>query len=278
MLVEFFSLPAEEKQRFVAPGTHGQTGYTGLLVETAASADVPGLEGDAELGPGGARGPSAALRLPAPLRPAGAARGRGPGHHRGAQRPSTTASPTCSGASCGSSPSAIGCHETFFDVMLRHGPHLTRAIHYPAMDLAPGRGARVGGRARRHQPDHRAAPGHGPRPAGPDRRRLDRRRRPRGPGHHQHRDDARAAHERRHPDRHPPRRRRRPARRATATASSSSATRRRGPSSPRCPPASPPSARSATAPSPPATSSTRCSGRSTSSRTAAGSADRREPA
>ena len=40
LLEQFFSLPAETKAQFVAPGTHGQTGYTGLLVETAASADV----------------------------------------------------------------------------------------------------------------------------------------------------------------------------------------------------------------------------------------------
>ncbi|HUW02626.1 MAG TPA: 2-oxoglutarate and iron-dependent oxygenase domain-containing protein [Acidimicrobiales bacterium] len=37
----FFELPAEAKQEFVAAGTHGQTGYTGLLVETAATSDVP---------------------------------------------------------------------------------------------------------------------------------------------------------------------------------------------------------------------------------------------
>src|SRR3954466_3727239 len=41
MLAEFFSLPQEVKQRFVAPEPPGQTGYTGLLVETAASSDVP---------------------------------------------------------------------------------------------------------------------------------------------------------------------------------------------------------------------------------------------
>ena len=40
-LAEFFHLPQEQKQRFVAPGSHGQTGYTGLLVETAATSDVP---------------------------------------------------------------------------------------------------------------------------------------------------------------------------------------------------------------------------------------------
>jgi isopenicillin N synthase-like dioxygenase len=41
MLAEFFSAPAEDKGRYVAPGSNGQTGYTGLLVETAAASDVP---------------------------------------------------------------------------------------------------------------------------------------------------------------------------------------------------------------------------------------------
>ena len=41
MLREFFQLPADVKSGFVAPESHGQTGYTGLLVETAASSDVP---------------------------------------------------------------------------------------------------------------------------------------------------------------------------------------------------------------------------------------------
>jgi isopenicillin N synthase-like dioxygenase len=35
-LAEFFGRDAEEKDRFRAPGSMGQTGYTGLLVETAA--------------------------------------------------------------------------------------------------------------------------------------------------------------------------------------------------------------------------------------------------
>lgn len=41
MLADFFSRPAHVKQRSAAPGTHGQTGYTGLLVETAAVSDAP---------------------------------------------------------------------------------------------------------------------------------------------------------------------------------------------------------------------------------------------
>ena len=35
------SSTAETKQQFIAPGANGQTGYTGLLVETAASSDKP---------------------------------------------------------------------------------------------------------------------------------------------------------------------------------------------------------------------------------------------
>jgi isopenicillin N synthase-like dioxygenase len=41
MLREFFELPTEVKQQYVVPGANGQTGYTGLLVETAASSDKP---------------------------------------------------------------------------------------------------------------------------------------------------------------------------------------------------------------------------------------------
>jgi len=41
MLAEFFRMPAATKERFVVPGSHGQTGYTGLLVETAAGSDTP---------------------------------------------------------------------------------------------------------------------------------------------------------------------------------------------------------------------------------------------
>ena len=41
MLREFFQKEPDEKQRFTPPGANGQTGYTGLLVETAASSDKP---------------------------------------------------------------------------------------------------------------------------------------------------------------------------------------------------------------------------------------------
>ena len=40
-LAAFFSLPQDRKDRCTVPGSNGQTGYTGLLVETAAVSDVP---------------------------------------------------------------------------------------------------------------------------------------------------------------------------------------------------------------------------------------------
>jgi len=41
MLGTFFSRPIEEKRRYVAESANGQTGYTGVLVETAESSDKP---------------------------------------------------------------------------------------------------------------------------------------------------------------------------------------------------------------------------------------------
>ena len=41
MLYEFFNKPVEEKRRYIAAGANGQTGYTGVLVETAEVSDKP---------------------------------------------------------------------------------------------------------------------------------------------------------------------------------------------------------------------------------------------
>ena len=41
LLEAFFTLPQDRKDAYVVPGSNGQSGYTGLLVETAAIADVP---------------------------------------------------------------------------------------------------------------------------------------------------------------------------------------------------------------------------------------------
>lgn len=137
MLAEFFSQPAEVKERFVSPESHGQTGYTGLLVETAAASDVPDwkemLNWGQELPPGH------------PLRE------RYP-HRYGPQMLPEAAVPGIAEvletyhASIAALQrrflrivaEAIGCHETLFDEMTTNGATLTRAIRYPPMPDAPG--------------------------------------------------------------------------------------------------------------------------------------------
>jgi isopenicillin N synthase-like dioxygenase len=137
MLEEFFSLPAEDKEKATVPGSNGQAGYTGLLVETAASSETPDWKEMLNWG--------ADLPEGHPLRR------RFPHRYLGPQLPEEQV------------PGitevlvefyrrvldlqrrflriiaiGIGCHETFFDQMITDGTTLTRAIHYPAMDLAPG--------------------------------------------------------------------------------------------------------------------------------------------
>ena len=139
MLAEFFSRPTDEKLKYVAPGSHGQTGYTGLLVETAASSDVPDWKEMLNWGREAPDGHPLRTRFPHRYGPQVLPEGAVPGisdvlnqfHERIAdlQRRFLRIIAV-----------AVGCHEEFFDAMLRHGPHLTRAIHYPAMDLAPDQG------------------------------------------------------------------------------------------------------------------------------------------
>ena len=207
MLREFFSQSQDSKQQFAAPGANGQTGYTGLLVETAASSDQPDwkemLNWATPIPAGHPLKRKFPTAYPDQVLPEAAV----PGitkvlyefHDAIADLQRRFLRVIAEG---------IGCHETFFDEMVADGPTLTRAIRYPPMAEVPGDGPRVGGRARRHQPDHRAAAGHRAGPAGEGRRRMGRRRRARAPGDHQHRDHARAPHERRDPDRLAPRRRR----------------------------------------------------------------------
>jgi isopenicillin N synthase-like dioxygenase len=136
MLAEFFACPTEVKQGFVAPGSHGQTGYTGVLVETAASSDVPDWK--EMLNWGREAPPGHPLRTQYP-------------HRYGPQVLPEAAVPGITEVLNTFHDQIVdlqrrflrviavglGCHEEFFEVMLHHGPHLTRAIHYPAMDLAP---------------------------------------------------------------------------------------------------------------------------------------------
>ena len=136
LLERFFSLPAEEKARFVAPGTHGQTGYTGLLVETAATAEVADWK---EMLNWGRDVPSGH-----PLRT------RFPHRYHDQVLPEAAVPGIASVLNAFHDAIAdlqrrilriiavgIGCHEAFFDKMLVDGSTLSRAIHYPAMASAP---------------------------------------------------------------------------------------------------------------------------------------------
>ena len=136
-LEAFFSLPQEKKDAYVVPGSHGQTGYTGLLVETAAALDVPDwkemLNWGAPLGEGHPLRSKYPHRYGSPTLPEADL----PGthdllmdfHHRVLALQSRVLRIIAAG---------LGLHEDFFDRMLTDGATLTRAIHYPAMDQAPG--------------------------------------------------------------------------------------------------------------------------------------------
>ena len=137
LLEQFFSLPVEEKVKATAHGTHGQTGYTGLLVETAAVSDVPDWK---EM-----------LNWGSPIPEGHPLRRKYPSRYPDRMLPEaqvpgiTTVLSTFHDAiediqrrflriiAVG-----IGCHESFFDAMTVDGTTLTRAIHYPAMEAAPG--------------------------------------------------------------------------------------------------------------------------------------------
>lgn len=137
MLTEFFSLPQDQKQQAVVPGSNGQAGYTGLLVETAASSETPDWKEMINWG----------RELPDghPLRQRYPHRYLGP-HLPEAQVPGITKVLLefydrvfdLQRRFLRVIAVGIGCHETFFDRMITDGTTLTRAIHYPPMEVAPG--------------------------------------------------------------------------------------------------------------------------------------------
>lgn len=136
MLAEFFGGSAEDKLRYRVPESHGQTGYTGLLVETAASSDVPDWKEMLNWG--------AALEQGHPLRD------RYPFRYGEPVLPEDSVPGITAVLETFHSrvfdiqrrflriiALGIGCAEHFFDEMLTDGPTLTRAIRYPPMIDAP---------------------------------------------------------------------------------------------------------------------------------------------
>ncbi|MEO6988813.1 MAG: 2-oxoglutarate and iron-dependent oxygenase domain-containing protein [Aquihabitans sp.] len=136
MLETFFSLDAETKNRFVAPGTHGQTGYTGLLVETAATADVADWKEMVNWGRNLPVGHPLSTRYPHRYRDQVLPESAVPGitevlntfHDAIADLQRRVLRIIALG---------IGCDESYFERMLVDGTTLSRAIHYPPMGSAP---------------------------------------------------------------------------------------------------------------------------------------------
>ena len=137
LLATFFALDPATKERFVAPGAHGQTGYTGLLVETAAGSEHADWKEMLAWGP--------TVPEAHPLRR------RHPLNYRDQVLPEEvvpgiTAVLTVFRDSILDMQRrflriiavGLGAHELLFDDLLRDGPHLTRAMRYPAMGEAPG--------------------------------------------------------------------------------------------------------------------------------------------
>jgi isopenicillin N synthase-like dioxygenase len=136
LLEQFFSLPGENKARFVAPGTHGQTGYTGLLVEPAATAEVADWKEMLNWSRDVAGGHPLRTRFP---------------HRYHDQVLPEAAVPGIADVLNAFHDAiedlqrrilriiavGIGCHESYFERMLVDGSTLSRAIHYPPMISAP---------------------------------------------------------------------------------------------------------------------------------------------
>lgn len=132
MLREFFELDEATKQQFTVPGAHGQTGYTGLLVETAAASDKPDwkemLNWSAPIAAGHPLRNKFPTAYPDQLLPESAVPGITEVLYRFHESIADLQRRFLRVIAEG-----IGCHETFFDDMVADGPTLTRAIRYPAM-------------------------------------------------------------------------------------------------------------------------------------------------
>jgi isopenicillin N synthase-like dioxygenase len=136
MLEQFFTSPPEAKQRWIAPGANGQTGYTGLLVETAASSEHPDWKEMLNWSTPIPSGHPLKRQFPTAYPDQVIPEDTVPGitkvlyefHDTIADLQRRFLRIIAEG---------IGCHETFFDDMVKDGPTLTRAIRYPPMTEAP---------------------------------------------------------------------------------------------------------------------------------------------
>jgi len=135
-LEAFFHLGVEEKNRFRSPGSSGQTGYTGLLVETAAGSERADwkemLNWGAPLPPAHPLRRRYPMLYPEPLLPEAAV----PGISAVLQRFHRDLA-ALQRRFLRVIALAMGCAETFFEEITREAPTLSRALRYPPMPEAP---------------------------------------------------------------------------------------------------------------------------------------------
>ncbi len=139
MLRAFFELDQDRKDTWIAPGTHGQAGYTGLLVETAATSEVPDWKEMLNWGPTVPEGHPMRRKYPHRFHDPVLPEADVPGitevltefHDRvfDTQRRFLRIIAT-----------GLGAHESLFEELLKDGPVLNRAIRYPPMSAAPAEG------------------------------------------------------------------------------------------------------------------------------------------
>ena len=139
LLGRFFALETKTKARFHAPGSSGQTGYTGLLVETAAGSERADwkemLNWSEELPVAHPLLRRYPLLYPTPVLPEAAVPGitavLGRFHRELAELQRRFLRIIAL---------AMGCAEGFFDEITQEAPTLSRAIRYPPMAQAPAGG------------------------------------------------------------------------------------------------------------------------------------------
>jgi isopenicillin N synthase-like dioxygenase len=137
LLAAFFHLERDVKERYAVPESHGQTGYTGMLVETAVGAAAPDFKEMLNWGRELAPNHPLRVRFPGRYLPRAFPEAEVPGitevlgllYDRLFDLQRRFLRIVALG---------IGCAEGYFDGMVRDGTTLTRAIRYPPMEQAPG--------------------------------------------------------------------------------------------------------------------------------------------
>jgi len=137
LLATFFKLPNDVKQRYRVPESHGQTGYTGLLVETAAGHDAPDWKEMLNWGEDIAAGHPLRRRYPHRYADQVFPEADVPGITKVLMTFHNSLHDLQRRFLC-IIALGLGCDEHFFDDLLLDGSTLDRAIRYPPMEQAPG--------------------------------------------------------------------------------------------------------------------------------------------